>query len=296
MASRLLSARTGTLFVVATPIGNVDDISLRARTVLGEVEIVAAEDTRRTGRLLDRLGIGKNGDRKLVSCHEHNEAKRIPELLDCLRGGGDVAVVSDAGTPLLSDPGYRLVSAAVEAGIDVSPIPGCSAAIAAASVAGLPTDQLLFIGFLPATSRKRKTRLAGLKSVAATVVIYESVHRISASLEDIEAELGPDRQMLAAREITKLHETFYRGTVESVRAQIAADPGSVKGEYTLVVAGADGEAEEPSASELDRVLNVLLSYLGVRQSAAAAAAILGGKKRDAYQRALELRESTDDQY
>jgi len=289
-----LNARAGTLFVVATPIGNIDDISLRARTVLDSVEIVAAEDTRRTGRLLDRLGIVRNGGKKLLSCHEHNETKRIPELLECLGAGGDVAVVSDAGTPLLSDPGYRLVSAAVEAGISVSPIPGCSAAIAAASVAGLPTDQLLFIGFLPAAARKRKTRLADLKYSPATILFYESVHRIDATLADLAAEFGAGRQLVAARELTKLYETIYRGTVSEVIDQLAADPGSGKGEYTLVVAGAQQQA--PDASELDRTLKILLGYLGVRQAADVAANILGVKKNAAYKRALELRESTDEQY
>jgi len=289
-----LNAPKGTLFIVATPIGNVDDISLRARTVLASAKIIAAEDTRRTGRLMDRLGIARNTGNRLLSCHEHNETERVPELLKALKSGVDVALVSDAGTPLLSDPGFRLVSAAAEADIHVSPIPGPSAATAAVSVAGLPTDQLLFVGFLPATAGKRKTRLEALKDSPATLVIFESVHRITDALEDLGAILGSGREMLAAREITKLHETFYRGSIDEVREKVNAASGADKGEYTLVIAGA--KAEQPDAVELDRVLEILLGYLGVRQSAEAAAGILGVKKRDAYQRALELRESTDENY
>lgn len=288
MNSTVTSA--GTLFVVATPIGNVDDISLRARTVLGKVDLIAAEDTRHTGKLLSRLGI----DTKLLSCHEHNEAARVPQILDCLMSGGDVALVSDAGTPLLSDPGFRLLQAAVAKGISVSPVPGCSAAIAALSVAALPTDRVLFEGFLPASAGKRKARLTELADRSETLVIYESVHRIQAALKDIAAVLGSGRPVVAARELTKLHETLYRGSVAEVLKQIEADTGSSKGEYTLVIAGAEPVAA--STLELDRVLKVLLGYLGVRQSADAAARILDVKKRDAYQRALQLRESTDDQF
>jgi len=280
----------GTLFVVATPIGNLDDISLRARTVLGEVEVIAAEDTRHTGKLLSRLGI----EGKLLSCHEHNEAARVPQILDNLLAGHDVALVSDAGTPLLSDPGYRLLQAAVAQGIAVSPVPGCSAAIAALSVAALPTDRVHFEGFLPASAGKRKARLTELADRAETLVLYESVHRIQATLKSIADVLGPDSPVMAARELTKLHETLYRGTAAEVLRQVEADPGSAKGEYTLVIAGAEPVAA--STLELDRVLKVLLGYLGVRQSADAAAKILDVKKRDAYQRALELRESTDDQF
>lgn len=280
----------GTLFVVATPIGNIDDISLRARTVLGEVALIAAEDTRHTGKLLSRLGITG----KLLSCHEHNEVARIPQILDCLRCGGDVALVSDAGTPLLSDPGFRVLQAAVAEGILVSPVPGCSAALAALSVAALPTDRVLFAGFIPASAGKRKASLSELADRAETLVLYESVHRIQATLKAIADIFGSDRPVVAAREMTKLHETLYRGSVAEVLVQVEADTGSSKGEYTLVIAGAEPVAA--TTIELDRVLKILLGYLGVRQSAEAAARILDVKKRDAYQRALDLRESTDDQF
>lgn len=285
-----MSLPTGTLFIVATPIGNVDDISVRARTVLSAVAVVAAEDTRHTGRLLDRLGIKA----KLLSCHEHNEAQRVPQLIARLQAGEDIALVSDAGTPLVSDPGFRLVSAVANEGLTVSPVPGCSAAMAALSIAGLPTDAVLFAGFLPSSEVRRKVRLKELSDRAETLVFYESVHRIAATLTAIAEVLGADRCVVAARELTKLHETIYRGSVEEVLAQVSADSGGNKGEYTLVIGGA---AEAPvTDGELDKVLGVLLPYLGVRQAADAAAKLLSVKKNAAYKRALELRESTDEEY
>jgi 16S rRNA (cytidine1402-2'-O)-methyltransferase len=285
-----VSLQTGTLFIVATPIGNVDDISVRARTVLSAVAVVAAEDTRHTGRLLDRLGIKA----KLLSCHEHNEAQRVPQLIARLQAGEDIALVSDAGTPLVSDPGFRLVSAVANEGLTVSPVPGCSAAMAALSIAGLPTDAVLFAGFLPSSEVRRKVRLKELSDRTETLVFYESVHRIAATLTAIAEVLGADRRVVAARELTKLHETIYRGLVEEVLAQVSADSGGNKGEYTLVIGGA---AEAPvTDGELDKVLGVLLPYLGVRQAADAAAKLLSVKKNAAYKRALELRESTDEAY
>lgn len=286
-----MSGRPGTLFVVATPIGNLEDITDRARSVLADVAVVAAEDTRHSGRLLDRLGIRA----ELVSCHEHNESERVEGLLERLATGDDVALVSDAGTPLLSDPGFRLVSAAAGAGFRISPVPGCSAAMAALSIAGLPTDAVLFAGFLPPAVGRRRRRLEELAGRTETLVFYESVHRIRASLEAMADAFGPGRRAVAARELTKLHETIYRGTLRELLDLIAADPGGEKGEYTLVVAGADAAAE-PDDAELDRILGVLLGYLGVRQGADAAARILGIKKNAAYKRALQLRESTDDDY
>lgn len=281
---------TGTLFVVATPIGNMDDISLRARNVLAEVAIIAAEDTRHTGKMLKRLGI----DTRLLSCHEHNEAKRIPQILAYLSSGDDVALVSDAGTPLLSDPGFQLVRAASDLGLRLSPVPGCSAAIAALSVAGLPTDIFSFEGFLPSSAARRTARLQVLAGQTATLVLYESVHRIKATLDDIAAIFGSSRQLVAARELTKLHESIYRGTVAQVAAQVAADAGGKKGEYTLVIAGA---ADSPTdIQDLDRFLKVLLTYLGVRQAAEAASRLLDVGKNEAYERALQLRERSDGEY
>ncbi len=285
-----MNTGSGTLFVVATPIGNLDDISVRARAVLAAVSLVAAEDTRRTGKLLELLGIRN----RMLSCHEHNERERLPEILAVLESGNDVALVSDAGTPLFSDPGYRLVAAAAERGLTVSPVPGCSALTAAVSVAGLPTSALLFAGFLPAASAPRTARLKQLAGCAETLVLFESVHRIGDTLRDLIALFGEDRAGVAARELTKLHETVYRGTLAEVLMQVDADPGGSKGEYTLVIAGA---AEVPVGKpELDRALQVLLGYLGVRQAAEAAAKLLGVRKNEAYKRALELRESSDSDY
>jgi 16S rRNA (cytidine1402-2'-O)-methyltransferase len=280
---------TGTLYIVATPIGNIDDISLRARNVLAEVDLIAAEDTRHTGRMLKRLGIKT----RMISCHEHNEAERSSQILEHMHSGGDVALVSDAGTPLLSDPGFQLVRAAAGEGLCVSPVPGCSAAIAALSIAGLPTDSFSFEGFLPSSGAKRRVRLQELADRRATVILYESVHRINATLDDITSVLGDSRQMVAARELTKLHETVYRGTAVQVAEHIAADPGGAKGEYTLVIAGCPAAASE--TAELDRTLKVLLGYLGVREAAEAAAKILDIRRNEAYERALELRESGDKQ-
>ena len=285
-----MNSQPGTLYVVATPIGNVDDISVRAVAVLSAAAVIAAEDTRHTARLLDRLGV----QTRMISCHEHNESERAVELVARLQAGDDVALVSDAGTPLVSDPGFRLVGAAAAAGIRVCPVPGCSAAMAALSVAGLPTDAVLFVGFLPATEARRAARLQALQARTETLVFYESVHRIDAMLATLDKLLGAGRDIVACRELTKLHETVYRGTIAEVREQVAADPGGRKGEYTLVVAGAAEAA--PDGAELDRLLGILLGYLGVRQAADVAAKILGSKKNAAYKRALELRESTDDQY
>ena len=281
---------SGTLFVVATPIGNLDDISVRAREVLGSVALIAAEDTRRSGKLLDLLGIRN----RLVSCHEHNEAERVGQIIDVLAAGDDVALVSDAGTPLLSDPGFRVVSAVAAAGHTVSPVPGPSALAAAVSVAGLPTDAILFAGFLPAAQGKRSARLGELANRTETLVLYESVHRIGDTLTDLIAVFGGARRAVAARELTKLHETVYRGSLDDIAAQLQADAGAGKGEYTLVIAGAAAAPAE--ATDLDRTLRVLLGYLGVRQAAEAAAKLLDVRKNEAYKRALQLREGSDAEY
>jgi 16S rRNA (cytidine1402-2'-O)-methyltransferase len=285
-----LNSKSGTLFVVATPIGNIEDMTARARTVLAEVSVIAAEDTRHTARLLERLGIKA----RLLSYHEHNEAERTERILEHLGNGEDVALVSDAGTPLLSDPGFRVVRAAAEAGLNVSPVPGCSAAVAALSIAGLPTDAILFRGFLPSGHARRRKVLGELATRTETLVLYESVHRIGDTLAALGESFGESRPMVAARELTKVHETVYRGNIAEVSRQIEDDSGSSKGEYTLVIGG--NLSASTDAKELDRVLGVLLGYLGVRQAADAAAKLLGVKKNGAYKRALELRESTDDQY
>ncbi len=218
------------LYLVATPIGNLEDITLRALRVLREADLIACEDTRQTGKLLRHFEIV---DKPMVSYHEHNEAARARELLAKLEAGASIALVSDAGTPLVSDPGYRLVTAAIGAGIPVVPIPGASAVLGALAAAGLPTDAFRFCGFLPPKSGQRKKALEALRGEGCTLVFYEAPHRIVDALSDIAAVYG-DRPVAVARELTKLHEEFLRGTAEEVRAQLAAKP-LVKGEITLLI-------------------------------------------------------------
>jgi 16S rRNA (cytidine1402-2'-O)-methyltransferase len=219
----------GTLYLVATPIGNLEDITLRALRVLREADLIACEDTRQTGKLLAHFGI----DKPMVSYHEHNETARTRELVGKLEAGANIALVSDAGTPLVSDPGYRLVTTAIGAGISVVPIPGASAVLGALSGAGLPTDAFRFCGFLPPKSGQRKKALEELRGEDCTLVFYEAPHRIVDTLSDIAAVYG-ERPVVVARELTKLHEEFLRGTADQVRAQLAARP-SVKGEIVLLV-------------------------------------------------------------
>jgi 16S rRNA (cytidine1402-2'-O)-methyltransferase len=224
------------LYVVATPIGNLGDITLRAIRTLAAVDLVAAEDTRDTARLLGGYGI----EAKLISYHEHNEAQRAPELLSRLQAGERIALVSDAGTPSVSDPGYRLIQAAAAAGLPVVPVPGVSAAVSALSVSGLPTDSFLFVGFAPKKKGKRRQFLADLAPQPHTLVIYESPRRIIDLLAELEALLGPRRAVLA-REMTKRHEEFLRGSLAEIRAALEGR-AEIKGEITLLVAGAPKDA------------------------------------------------------
>ena len=240
----------GRLYVVATPIGNLEDITYRAVRLLGEADLIACEDTRQTHKLLEHYGIRK----PTVSYHEHNEAERTAELLVRLRDGAAIALVSDAGVPLISDPGYRLVHAAVEAGIRVEPVPGPSALLAALAASGLPTDSFHFAGFLPPKSGQRARALEKLRMETATLVFYEAPHRIVEALEAVEEVLGP-RPVVVARELTKLHEEFLRGTAGEVRAELAARD-AVKGEITLLV----GRPAAPPADDtpLDQAVGALI--------------------------------------
>lgn len=228
---------SGTLYVVATPIGNLDDITFRAVRILREADLIACEDTRQTRKLLDHLGIS----RPLVSYHDHNERERAGELIAELEAGRSVAVVSDAGTPLIADPGYRLVHEARERGITVSPIPGPSALPAALSASGLPTDAFVFGGFLPAKSGQRRKELERWKEIAATLVFYETPHRICETLRDIAVVLG-ERRIVIGREITKIHEEFLRGTSAEIEAELSKRP-VVKGEFVVMI------DREPSPAE-----------------------------------------------
>jgi 16S rRNA (cytidine1402-2'-O)-methyltransferase len=230
---------SGTLYVVATPIGNLEDISARALRILGEVDLIACEDTRHTRKLLDRYGISK----PLVSYHEHNESARAAELMIDLLAGKNIALVSDAGTPLIADPGYRLVEQARERGVMVSPVPGPSALLAAFSASGLPTDSFVFLGFLPPKQGQRRKLLEEWKSLPATLVFYEAPHRILETLEDIAAIFGP-RHCVLARELTKIHEEFLRGTPSQLREALA-ERAAVKGEITAMIAkSAEVESDE----------------------------------------------------
>ena len=279
-----MAERPGVLYVVATPIGNLDDISPRALKVLADADLVAAEDTRHSGALLAHFGIRT----PLVSLHEHNEAERAVWLLERLRGGADVALVSDAGTPLISDPGFDLVRAARRAGIVVSPVPGANALIAALCVSGLPTDRFVFEGFLPPKSAARRERLEALAAETRTLVFYESVHRLAGSLEDMAAVFGPSRSGVLARELTKLHEGVREASLADLARWAAQDPAAAKGEVVVMVAGATAADNAPLDAEAERVLKLLLVELPVKQAAALAAGITGRKKNALYERALEL--------
>lgn len=278
----------GTLYVVATPIGNLDDLSPRAARTLASVDVVAAEDTRHSGRLLSHLGIQK----RMVALHDHNEKDRAAGILTELQAGRDVALISDAGTPLISDPGYVLVREARAAGHRVSPIPGPCALVAALSVAGLPTDRFLYVGFLPAKRSGRRASLDLLSSEVATLVFYESPHRILESVRDIAKVLGPDREMVLGREITKTFETFYSGSVADVLAELERDPHGNRGEFVVMVRGAAAQAgsEEAATMDVDRMLRVLLAELPVKKVAKMASELTGLSKNELYQRALALKD------
>src|ERR1051326_5163088 len=222
----------GTLYIVSTPIGNLEDITQRALRVLREVDLIACEDTRHTRKLLNHFGIGT----KTISYHEHNEAERADELGELLATGKNVALVADAGTPLISDPGFRIVNVAIAHGIDVVPIPGAAAVVVALCASGLPSDQFLFAGFLPARSNARRSRLDELRSIAATLVFYEAPHRIAAALRDAADILG-NRNCVVARELTKMHEEFTRGRLAEL-ANTFADRMKTRGEIVLLIAGA----------------------------------------------------------
>jgi len=272
----VVSQKPGTLYVVATPIGNLEDLSPRARATLAAVQVVAAEDTRHTGQLLTRLGIRNS----LLSLHEHNEEGRIAPLLERLRSGEDVALVSDAGTPLVSDPGYRLVAAVAAAGLPISPVPGPSAVLAALQISGLATDRFLFEGFLPQRSAARRTRLEALRSREETLVFFVGVHRLPECLDDLAAILGGGRGAVLARELTKLHETIYRGDLAALRAQVGADPDAGRGEVVIVVAGA--VAMPPGEDEARRIAAVLAGELPAARAAALTAKITGVARREVY--------------
>ena len=272
----------GQLFIVATPIGNLEDITQRALRVLREVDVIASEDTRHTRKLLNHFGI----DTRTISYHEHNERQRAAELCELLESGKSVALVSDAGTPLISDPGFRIVTAAIDRGIAVVPVPGAAAFVAALMAAGLPTDQFFFAGFLPARANARRARFEEVRTVPATLVFYEAPHRISVALRDAVEILG-NRQGAVGRELTKLHEEFARGTLNELAERFSATQ-TTRGEMVLIISGEPVDAskstsERPAAEQLiERVNKLERDGLDSKDALKQAARELGMKRGEAY--------------
>jgi 16S rRNA (cytidine1402-2'-O)-methyltransferase len=276
---------TGVLYVVATPIGNLEDWSPRAVATLRAVSVIAAEDTRHSSRLMQHFNIAT----PLLAVHDHNEGSRAASLVVRLQAGDDIALISDAGTPLISDPGYRLVAAVQAAGLQVVPVPGACAAIAALSAAGLPSDRFIFEGFLPAKVQGRRERLQQLADENRTLIFYEAPHRITECLVDMVAVLGRERRVVLAREVTKAFETIRQLPLAEMLAFVQGDPNQQRGEIVLVLEGAAAEVGEQDWREADRVLGVLMAELPLKQAAALAADITGLKKNALYERALQLR-------
>ena len=274
----------GSLYVVATPIGNLDDISTRALTILRSVALIAAEDTRHSARLMQHFGICT----PLAACHEHNERDQGGRFLARLLAGDDVALISDAGTPLISDPGYHLVRQARAAGIAVVPVPGACALIAALSAAGLPSDRFIFEGFLPAKAAGRRARLEQVKEEPRTLIFYEAPHRILECLQDMQSVFGDERPALLARELTKTFETLKGMPLAELAGWVAADSNQQRGECVVLVAGWQApEGDEAVSAEAMRVLNLLLAEMPLKRAAALAAEITGVRKNLLYQVALE---------
>ena len=277
MSTKAAVAAAGVLHVVATPIGNLGDFPPRAAQVLGSVAAICAEDTRHTRQLLAQIGVST----PLLALHEHNEEALAPRLVERLRAGESLALVSDAGTPLVSDPGFRLVRAAREAGIRVSPVPGPCALVAALSVAGLPSDRFVFEGFAPAKAAARREWLAALAGEPRTLIFYESAHRIHAMLADAAAAFGGDRRAVVARELTKLFETVLDGTLDALVARVGSDADQRRGEFVVVVEGA-GEDGAARLAEGRRVYALLAAELRPSLAAKLAAEITGAPRKALY--------------
>ncbi|MGF6119738.1 16S rRNA (cytidine1402-2'-O)-methyltransferase [Janthinobacterium lividum] len=273
-----------TLYIVATPIGNVTDISLRALHLLSLADAVACEDTRNTAHLLTRFGLNK----PLIAAHQHNEREVAQTLIARLHAGERIALVSDAGTPAVSDPGARIVDAVRAAGLRVLPLPGPSAAITAISASGLLNDQFYFVGFLPAKAKQRENILHSLRGVTATMVFYEAPHRILDCATALAAAFEPTRQVVFARELTKLFEEIHRCPLSEAEAWIRADAHREKGEFVVLLEGAT-EAQDAEDVEAERILNILLAECSVKQAANLTAQITGRKKNALYVRALQLK-------
>lgn len=282
-------SKQGLLYLVATPIGNLGDMTPRAIEVLNSVDVIAAEDTRHSGKLLQHFGIKC----PCLAYHEHNERQMCDKLVQRLQAGEQIALISDAGTPLVSDPGYHLVRAARQAGLQVVPVPGACALIAALSVSGLASDRFVYEGFLPAKSTARRQRLEALVDDARTLIFYESTHRIESSLADMAAIFGGQRQAVVARELTKRFETIHGDSLSALQAWLAADPDQHKGEFVVLVQGAVKVEAAAVDAETVRVLSILMQELPLKQAAALAAKISGQKKNELYRLGLSLADKND---
>jgi len=280
-----VSIDPGILYVVATPIGNLEDISYRAVSVLRQVDLIAVEDTRHSAKLLNRYAI----DAARISLHEHNEQRRTQGILARLESGESVALISDAGTPLISDPGYRLVAAVRAAGLRVSPVPGACAAIAALSAGGLPTDRFVFEGFLSAKESTRRSRLKVLAEETRTLVFYESSHRILSTLQDLTTCLGEDRPAVIARELTKTFETLKSAGLKMLGEWLREDPNRQRGEFVVLVKGIEASRQNISTRELERLLSLLLDELPLKTAVRLVAKITAEKKNRIYSIALALK-------
>jgi 16S rRNA (cytidine1402-2'-O)-methyltransferase len=277
----------GVLYVVATPIGNLNDFSPRAVETLQQVDLIAAEDTRHTRPLLRHYAI----DTPMQAFHEHNERTQAEHLIEMLLSGRSLALVADAGTPLISDPGFPLVRQAAARGVTVAPIPGPSAAICALSAAGLPTDRFLFAGFPPRQGGQRRQWLEAMQTNQETLVFYESSHRILDSLRQMAVIFGDDREAVIARELSKLHETLLRGSLNDLVSQLEEDENQRKGEFVVLVAGAPDIQRETVEVSVDRLLAILIKELPLKQAAGLASEITGQKKNSLYNLALKIKES-----
>lgn len=277
-----MTKQSGSLYVVATPIGNLADVSQRAIHTLTHVSCIAAEDTRHSGKLLQHLGISN----RLLALHDHNEKQRAASIIEKCLAGEDVALISDAGTPLISDPGYSLVRQCRDAGVAVVPIPGPCALITALCAAGLPTDKFQFIGFLAAKSSQRQTQLAAVPDGAGTIICYDTARRILDTLQDVAQIFGTERQLVLAKELTKTFEHFACGTAADITSWLQEDPQRCQGEMVLMIAPAPDKIATEVSAEVQRTLNILLAELPVKQAAALTAQIHNEKKNALYQLAL----------
>lgn len=280
-------SKAGMLYIVATPIGNLGDISQRALKTLSEVDLILAEDTRHSRHLLNHFGINT----PCQSCHEHNELQRVGKVVSDLNEGKNIALISDAGTPLISDPGFQLVRAVRSQGLTVVPIPGASSIIAALSIAGLPTDSFVYDGFLPAKKAGRKKQLQTYLSQTKTIVVLESSHRIRECLNDIVDVLGVNRRVVLARELTKKFETILDGPIGDLIVQIDNDDNQLRGEFVMLIEGAPKQSEDDV--DVLPILTVLIDELPLKQAAALTAKITQQRKNDIYQLALSLKDAKD---